>query len=166
MNWDQATDIILYASFAVLAIFAILGACQLIKRKSIKQVDRPLLAMFIPLSLVVITYIVFDKFLILNTRPDGSGEPSFPSTHAMVVATIFAVVGLALKYYVKIKALRIIIDSIMLILTVIVALGRVLADKHWTSDVIAGLIFAAVFAIIYYLIIRRYQNAQHLHENH
>lgn len=159
MNWDLATDIILYASFAILAVFAILGLCQWLKRKSLKKVDKPLLAMLVPLALMAATCIIFDKFLILNTRPDGSGEPSFPSTHAMVVATIFACVALILPKYIKSKFAIIALDFAMLALTVITAIGRVFADKHWSSDVIAGLIFASIFATIYYLIIRRKTHA-------
>lgn len=159
MDWDLATDIILYASFAVLAVFAILGLCQWLKRKSLKKVDKPLLAMPIPLALMATTYIIFDEFLILNTRPDGSGEPSFPSTHVMIVATIFACVALILPKYVKSKFAIAALDFAMLALTVFVAIGRVLADKHWLSDVVAGFIFAIIFAAIYYLIIRRKSHA-------
>lgn len=159
MKWDLITNIILAAAIAVLVVFAMIGLCQWIKRKSLKKVDKPLLAMFVPLILMALTYVVFDKFLILNTRPDGSGEPSFPSTHTMVTATIFACVALALPKYIKNKPLRIILCLIMFALTALVAVGRVLANKHWASDVVAGLIFATIFTIIYYLIIRSHKNA-------
>ena len=159
MDWDKATDIILYASFAILGVFIILAFAQLIKRKSIKKVDKPLLVMPIPLILMVITYVVFDKFLILNTRPDGSGEASFPSTHVMVVGTIFLLVAIALPRYIKSKATCAILDIIMLTLFAITAYGRIAANMHWLSDVIAGAVFAAVFGLIYYLIIRKPKHA-------
>ena len=159
MQWAKITDIILIASIAVLGVFAILGFCQLVRRKSLKKVDKPLLAMLIPLVLMAITYFIFDKFLILNTRPNGSGEPSFPSTHTMVVATIFLCVALILPRYIKSKAAVITLDILMLALTTLVCIGRVSANMHWISDVVGGLIFAAIFATIYYLIIRRHQNA-------
>ena len=151
MNWDKITNIILIASFAVLAVFAILGLCQWIHRKSLKKVDKPLLWMLLPLALMAITYVVFDKFIILNTRPDGSGEPSFPSTHVMVVATIFFLAMLALPKYIKSKTALVFLDLFMLAFIALTAAGRVLADKHWLSDVIAALIFAAIFVVIYYL---------------
>jgi undecaprenyl-diphosphatase len=166
MNWNTITNIILGAALAVLAVFAILGAYQWATRKSLKKVDKNLLAMLVPLILIVVTYIIFDKIFVLNTRPDGSGEPSFPSTHTMVVATIFLLAIINLKNYVKNKTLRVALCVIMLALIAAVAVGRVLANKHWTSDVIGGLIFATAFSVIYYLIIRRTQNAKHLHKNH
>ena len=159
MQWSKITDIILIASIAVLGVFAILGLCQWIQRKSLKKVDKPLLAMLVPLIFMAATYIIFDKFLVLNTRPNGSGEPSFPSTHTMVVATIFLCVALILPRYIKSKAAIITLDILMLALTILVCIGRVAANMHWISDVIGGLIFAVIFAVIYYLIIRRYKNA-------
>lgn len=159
MQWSKITDIILAASLAVLGVFAILGLYQWIQRKSLKKVDKPLLAMFVPLILMAVTYIIFDKFLVLNIRPNGSGEPSFPSTHTMVVATIFLCVAIILPRYIKSKATVITLDILMFTLTILVCFGRVLADMHWISDVAGGLIFAIIFAVIYYLIIRRYKNA-------
>ena len=155
MQWDIATNIILVASLAALAIFAFLALIQWIQRKSLKKVDRPLLLMLVPLLLMVITYFIFDKFLILNTRPDGSGEPSFPSTHVMVVATIFYLIAIILPNYVKSKTACVLLDVLMFILIILVSIGRVFANKHWISDVVGALIFAAIFALIYYLTLRR-----------
>ena len=159
MQWAKITDIILIASLAILAVFAILGLYQWISRKSLKKVDKPLLWMSLPLALMAATYFIFDKILIWNTRPNGSGEPSFPSTHTMVVATIFFCVAIILPQYVKSKIARVIIDLLMLALLALVCVGRVAANMHWTSDVIGGLVFAIIFAVIYYLIIRRYKDA-------
>lgn len=163
MNWDKITDIILFASIALLGVFALLGLYQWITRKSLKKVDRNLLAFFVPLILMVITYLIFDKLFILNTRPDGSGEPSFPSSHAMAVTTIFMLIALNLPTYIRQKPLRVVLYILMFALTILVAIGRVLADKHWASDVLAGLVFAGIFILVYYLIIRRTKNVQHLH---
>lgn len=154
-TWDQISDLILYTAFAALAVFVVLGCIQLIRRKSLKKVDKPLLAAPIPLVLMAAVYVVFDKFLVLNTRPNGSGEPSFPSTHVMVVATIFGLVALLLPCYIKSRAVCIILDILMLILLILVAAGRILSDMHWPSDVAAGLIFAAIFIAIYYFIVKK-----------
>ena len=156
MQWDKATNIILIAALAILAIFAGLGLYQWIARKSIKKVDRRLLFMPIPLAIMVLVYIVFDKFFILNLRPDGSGEPSFPSTHVMVVATIFFLVTINLRTYIKQKPLCILINILMLILLSVTCVGRVLANKHWVSDVIGGLAFAFIISEIYYYIIKKW----------
>ncbi|MBR2830890.1 phosphatase PAP2 family protein [Candidatus Saccharibacteria bacterium] len=152
MNWETATNITLIASMASLGVFALLGLYQLIIRKSLKKVDKPLLYLIVPLILMVITYFIFDKLLILNTRPDGSGEASFPSTHVMVVATIFACLIILLPRYIASKPLRLTLTIIMLILIVLTSIGRVLANKHWPSDVAGALIFSAIFTLIYYIL--------------
>ena len=156
MQWDKATDIILVAAIATLAIFAGLGLYQWITRKSLKKVDKRLLFIPIPLAIMAVTYFVFDKFFILNFRPDGSGEPSFPSTHVMVVATIFFLITINLSTYIKQKPLRILIEILMLALLSITCVGRVMANKHWVSDVIGGLAFAFIFSEIYYFIIKKW----------
>ena len=158
MQWDKATDIILIAAIAIIAIFAGLGLYQWITRKSLKKVDRRLLFLPIPLAIMAIAYFVFDKFIILNLRPDGSGEPSFPSTHVMVVATIFLLTAINLKTYIKQKPLRILIEVLMFALLALVCVGRVLANKHWISDVVGGLAFSLIFAEIYYFIIKKWSN--------
>ena len=167
MQWDLITNIILISSIITLGIFAALGVYQWATRKSFTKVDPELRWMIVPLILMVITYFVFDKLFILNTRPDGSGEPSFPSTHVMVVATIFFCITLILPHYIKNKAIRIILELLMVAFISLTCTGRVLADKHWVSDVIAALIFAAIFSEIYYLIIKRSKkHAKHLQPNH
>ncbi len=155
MNWDLISDIILIASFALLGVFVILGLYQLFTRKSLFKVDHRLLWMILPLALMVIIYIVFDKFIVLNVRPNGSGEASFPSTHVMVALTIFSLIALNLPYYVKSRLAWTSLDLAMLVLSVLICVGRILSGMHWWSDVLGGIVFAMIFVSIYYLITRR-----------
>ena len=168
MEWENITNITLLTSFAVLAVFVFLGLYQWITRNSLKKVDKRILAMPIPLILMAITYFVFDNIWILNTRPDGSGEPSFPSTHVMVVATIMFIATLNLNKYVKQKTLNVILEILMVVLVSLTCVGRVLANKHWISDVLGALAFAFIFSEVYYLIIKKRskKHEQHLHEDH
>ncbi len=155
MQWEKITDIILIAAIAVLGVFALMGLTEWIKRKSLKKVDKELTAMFPPLVLMTITYFIFDKVFILSTRPDGSGKPSFPSSHTMAVATIFLMVMYALPKYIKNKPLCVFLDFIMLAMIGLVSYGRVAANMHWPSDVVCGLVFAIIFTGIYYAIVKR-----------
>lgn len=166
MDWDKITNIILIASFATLVPFVILGISQWVRRKSLAKVDKSLLWFPLPLAIMAITYVVFDKFLILNTRPDGSGEASFPSTHVMIVATIFFLIAIILPRYIRSKAACITLDFFMLAFIILTCVGRVLANKHWPSDVLGALAFSVIFALIYYLIIRSYKHAKHFHRDH
>ena len=168
MKWDLITNIILIAAIIVLGLFVCLGIYQWITRKSFKKIDPELRWAIVPIVLMGITYIVFDKVLIWNTRPDGSGEPSFPSSHVMLVATTFFLTAIILPKYVEKQSHRIFIDVMMLVLLALVCVGRVLANKHWISDVEGALIFSLIFAVIYCLIIRRTTNhgTKRVHKNH
>lgn len=159
MNWSLITNIILASAIAVLVFFCCLALYQWIKRKSFIKIDPELRWAPLPLALMALVYIVFDHFIILATRPNGSGEPSFPSTHVMIVATIFALVAIILPRYVQSKSSLIIIDLMMFFLVILEAIGRVLANMHWVSDVIGAICFAAIFAFVYYLILRRTQKS-------
>ena len=119
------------------------------------KIDKNLLWAILPFILMVITYFLFDKVFVLNTRPNGSGEPSFPSTHTMVVATIFFIVALNLKKYIANIYIRIFLYIVMAVLIALVSVGRVFANMHWVSDVLGGLGFAAIFAAIYYFVTKQ-----------
>lgn len=166
MTWALITNIILFTALFMLAILGILGLTQWISRKSLKKVDPELTLALIPLVLMTIAYFIFDKLIVLNVRPDGSGEPSFPSTHVMVVTTIFILSALVLPKYVKSKVAYVSFDIIMFAMIILVCVGRVLANMHWVSDVIGGLVFAAIFSVVYYLILKRRNNAKRIHKNH
>ena len=160
-TWDLATNIILIAAIAVLGVFACLAVYQWISRKSFKKIDKELRWATVPIVLMAATYFIFDHLLVLNTRPNGTGEPSFPSSHVMLVATVFALAAIILPKYIKNKAALIILDVLMLILVIFVSVGRVLANMHWASDVAGALIFTAIFAAIYYAIIKLTKGAKH-----
>ena len=154
MDWNKATDIMVYSALATVAIFGVMGLCQWISRKSLKKVDKTLWLILVPLSLMVITYFLFDHVFVWNVRPDGSGEPSFPSTHTMIVATVFFCAMFALPKYIKQKSLVAFIDLIMLAFVVLVPVGRVLANKHWISDCVGAIIFSAIFALFYFILLK------------
>ena len=162
MQWDLITNIILISSIITLAVFAALGVYQWVTRRSIKKVDPELLWFPLPMALVALTYLIFEIFPV-NVRPDGSGESSFPSTHVMVVTTIFFVVMIILPRYVKNRTIRIILNIIMVALIGLTTYGRVAANKHWVIDVIGGVAFAFAFSEIYYYAYKKFKKSREKH---
>ena len=164
-TWELITNIILILSLIALGAFAVLGLVQWIKRKSLKKVDKQLRWFPLPLALMAATYVVFDKFLpkffdFMPTRPNGSGEPSFPSTHVMIVATIFFITTIILPKYIKNKVVRIILELLMVIGLALTCTGRVMANMHTPIDVLGGIAFAFIFAEIYFQIIKPRKKAK------
>lgn len=156
MDWNKATDTMVYAAIATIGVFAVIGLYQWITRKSLKKVDKTLLLMLVPLVLLVITYLLFDHVFIWNVRPDGSGEPSFPSTHTMIATTAFLCAAIALPKYIKQKSLIVFLDLVMFAFVVLVPVGRILANKHWISDCIGAIIFSVIFAGIYFVLVKKF----------
>lgn len=164
--WEIITNIILAISILTLVAFLGLGLYQWTKRGAIEKVDPEIAWLWLPVVLMAITYLVFDKLIVLATRPNGSGEPSWPSTHVMVVATIFFIVTIILPHYIKDRTTRIVLEVLMVIAISLTCTGRILANMHSLGDVIGGLVFAFIFSEIYYQIIKRSKkNAKRLHKN-
>lgn len=156
-NWGSVTNILLVAVFAILGLFGIIGLVQWIKRKSLKKVDPELLWMLPSLVLMAVIYVIFEKFIVIHTRPimiGGVAESSFPSTHVMIAATILLMVMRALPRYISSRARRIVIDVCLTSVIVVMAAGRVLAGMHWMSDVLGGLVFGAVLMAVYVIILK------------
>ena len=157
--WELITNIVLILAFITVGAFAVLGLVQWIKKKSFKKVDKQLRWMPFPLALMAATYVIFDKILpkivdFMPTRPNGSGEPSFPSTHVMIVATVFFIATIALPKYIKNKTTRILLEVFMVIGIALACTGRVMANLHTVVDVVGALVFAFVFSEIYLQVIK------------
>ena len=165
MQWDLITNIILVLSIITLAAFGAIGLYQWVTRKSIKKVDPELLWLPLPLALLAITYLIFEIFPV-NYRPEASGlsnESSFPSTHVMVVTTIFFITMIILPRYVKNKTSRTILNVIMVALIGLTTVGRVNANMHWVIDVIGGVAFAFAFSEIYYYAYKKFKKSRKKH---
>ena len=165
MEWIKITDIILAISILILGLCAILGLIQWISRGSIKKVDKQILWLLLPAVLLVVTYLLFDKVLPeifpgMPHRPNNPEEPSFPSTHVMVVTTIFFCVSAALPKYTKSKTLITILDILMFILASLTATGRIISQMHTYVDVIGAVVFSFIFYEIYYSCIHKKKKAK------
>ena len=164
--WELISNISLVLAILTFGAFGALGLYQWIKRKDFAKIDYEIVWMLVPTVLMAATYLIFDHLIILSPRPNGSGEPSFPSTHVMVVATIFFVTTIILPHYIKNRTTRIVLEVLMVIAISLTCTGRILSDMHSLGDVIGGLVFAFIFSEIYYQIIKRSKkNAKRLHKN-
>ncbi len=167
MQWETITNIILISALITVAFFAVLGLYQWITRKSLKKVDPEILWMPLPLLLMAIVYFIFILFPVA-TRPNGSGESSFPSTHVMVVTTIYFMITIIIPKYIKSTAIQIALEFIIVIFISLTCTGRIMAELHSLWDVIGGIVFAFIFSEIYYLAYRKgkKKNAKRVYQNH
>lgn len=106
------------------------------------------------------------KDIFLRARPDivphlvFVDTASFPSGHAMNSAIVFLTLGALLTRTQKRRAARLYLVAIAILLTLLVGISRVYLGVHWPSDVAAGWIVGAAWAI-FCLAIARLLQARH-----
>lgn len=151
------TDVLGYVAIAVAALFAVFGAAQLIKGKSIKKVDFRILllgALYIALAVCFI----FFEFAVVNYRPvilDGKLAASFPSSTTLVTICVFGSAILVCNHYLKKKkALCITINSICAAIIVFTVIGRLVCGVHWFTDIIGAVLLSSFLIMLYYSFVK------------
>ena len=108
--WYKLTNGLGYVALIVALLFALLGLCQLVRRRGLGRMDRELLMLGLFYVLLLGCYVLFEKVFV-NYRPvmitaaDGL-EASYPSSHTMLACFIFATAMMQLPRLVKSPALR------------------------------------------------------------
>ncbi len=149
----KITEYLGYLLFGFVLVYAILGLVQLIKKKSIKKVDRNILCFGGLMVVMLIVYVLFDK-LALNYRPvilDGELEPSYPSSHTLFALCIAGGVILLNKGTFVSSKFSKVVSIIAMFLASFTVVGRMLSGAHWISDILGGILISAALLSIYNL---------------
>lgn len=151
--WYNITDCIGILSFLTAGFFAVVGALQLVERKSVFKIDKTILGIGILYIVTVIIYVLFEK-IIVNYRPilmpeSLTPEASFPSSHTMIVCVVMGSAIIAAKEYVKTLSKRRIINILCIVLAAVMVVGRLMSGVHWFTDVLGGVLVsgALLFAL-------------------
>lgn len=153
MLWYDITDILGLVAIAVAAVFAVLGAIQLIKRKSIKKVDMKILTLGGLYAVMMLFYVLFEV-VIINYRPiimPDSTEPeaAFPSSHTMLVCVIMCSAVMVMKDYIKNAHLRLTLQIVSAVIVAVTVVGRLLSGVHWLTDVFGGVLISITLLSIF-----------------
>lgn len=151
--WYKLTQVFGYVAILLAAAFALLGFIQLIKRKSLLKVDKNLLMLGVVYILLVLLYVLFEK-IPFNYRPvildPAEGlEPSYPSTHTLLILTVFGTAIQLAGDYIKNTKLLLAAKISALIIMVLTIIGRLICGVHWFTD-IAGGVLLSLFLISFY----------------
>lgn len=134
--------------------FAVLGLVQWIRRKSLKKVDRSLLALGGFYVAVAAAYLFFES-CIINYRPvliSGNLEASYPSSTTLLVLCIMPTAAMQLSSRLKCEKIKRSIVLLISAFTALMVIGRLLSGVHWLSDIIGGILLSATLITLYLLV--------------
>ena len=129
---------------------------QLLKRRSLKEVDPEILALGVFYVLVIGCYVLFE-LVVINYRPvlmPGAAEveASFPSSHTMLICSVMGSTVMVLKRYIKGDALRMGLQAGCVIVAVITVAGRLLSGVHWLTDILGGVLLSCALLALFSLL--------------
>ncbi len=151
MLWYDITDVLGLVAIATAAGFAVFGLCLLIRRKSFKRVDLDMWLLGAFYVLVIVLYVGFE-LVPLNYRPIDMGagaEPSFPSTHTMIVVCIMGTAVYQFWRRIKNAVWRYIAVIVSLLVAAVTVCGRLVSGVHWVTDIIGGILVSLALCLLY-----------------
>lgn len=154
MTWYMITDWLGIIPILMSMIYAIIGLKQLIKRKSIRKVNKEIIILGIFYIIVISIYILFEKYII-NYRPilmNGFLESSFPSSHTLMTICLCGSSIIINNKLFKNNFTKI-LNIISLFIIIITIIGRFISGVHWFTDIIGGILISSFFLMLFYSII-------------
>lgn len=153
--WYTLTMAIGLVAILVLGLWACLGLSQLIRRKSLAKIDRPLWALAGAMVLVGALYVFFEM-VVVNYRPvltDGVLEASYPSSHTILGVCVFLLSVVLIPKYLKSALLAKLLQAVAVGMALINPVGRLLSGVHWFTDIVGALLLSGVVVGVYYLLL-------------
>ncbi len=149
--YDIFSDVLAYAAFIYVAGFALLGAYQLVKGKSLKKVDLDIYALGAFYVAVLAFYALFEV-LIINYRPvleDGVLEASYPSSHTMLAICIYATASMQFRYRLSDGKISKIIKCFTELAMLLTPITRYFSGKHWLTDIVGAVLLSLALTNAY-----------------
>ena len=150
--WYTVTECLGIAALLCAAGFGAVGIWQLLKRKSIRKVDRELIVLGCLYVLVVAFYLLFEQ-VVINYRPilvDGVLEASYPSSHVLLVTCIAATAAIQLGMRnSRAPGFHLAVNFAAVSIIVLTAIGRLLSGVHWFTDIVGALLLSASLVTMY-----------------
>ena len=132
-------------------LFGGLGFVQLVKRRSLFQVDYDILILGIYYLVVIVGYLVFEMIPI-NYRPiliEGRMEASYPSSTTLLVLSVMPTLAEQLNRRLKYAALKRGVSAFCICFSAFMVIGRLIAGVHWFTDIVGAVLLSAGVYCIY-----------------
>ena len=142
---------------AVCLGFGVMGATQLVRRRSLSAVDPDLLLLGVYYVLIAATYLVFEAFPI-NYRPipiDGVMEASYPSSTTLLVLGVMPTLAYQIVRRSKSIQAKVAVVAFVAAFSALMVAGRLVSGVHWATDIVGSIVLAAgLFAMYRYAVAR------------
>lgn len=161
MFWYNISKLLGILTYCVAGFFGLFGVYQLVKKKSIKEVDANILILGL-VYLVILFFFLLFEVVTVNYRPvvkdlEEGLEGSYPSTHTLLAVGVLGTACFQIYWRVKEENLR----MALLILTaadmVVVVVARALSGVHWFTDIVGGIILGFFFVSLYKALMTNYK---------
>jgi len=131
--------------------FAILGACQLLRKRNLLRVDADILLLGVYYVLVILGYLLFEAFPI-NYRPvpiDGVMEASYPSSTTLLVLSVMPTLHFQVAR--RCKNPHLLRASLIFSagFSIFMILGRLLSGVHWATDIAGSVLLSSGLFLLY-----------------
>lgn len=151
MTLYTVTDWLGLVPIGLMLGFAVLGICQLVKRKHLLKVDKEILLLGMFYVSVLAVFLFFEEFII-NYRPvliNDCLEASYPSSTTMLVMCVMPTSAVILKRRINNRVLRNIVVAVIYAFTVFMVTGRLVSGVHWITDIVGGALVSGGLTQLY-----------------
>ena len=135
--------------------FGVLGLVQLVKRRSLLNVDRDILLLGAYYMLVIAFYLIFEMIPV-NYRPvliEGRLEASYPSSTTLLVLSVMPTLMFQANRRVSNVIIRKAVAVFVILFSAFMLIGRLISGVHWATDIIGSVLLSAGLYILYHSVV-------------
>ena len=131
--------------------FGVLGFMQMIRKRSLMQVDLDILLLGVYYVLVIAYYLIFEMIPI-NYRPvliEGRLEASYPSSTTLLVLSVMPTLMFQAYRRVEHPLIRKATAVFAIAFSAFMVIGRLISGVHWATDIIGSILLSAGLFMLY-----------------
>ena len=146
------TDLLGVVPLLVALAFAALGLMQWIKERSIRRVERSVIALGVLYAAAAAAFMLFEV-CVVNYRPvliEGALEASYPSSTTLTVLCVMPTAAMQLCSRMKKGRLRKTVLAAIWAFALFMVIGRLASGVHWVTDIVGGMLLSAGLVTLYH----------------
>lgn len=151
MTLYNITDWLGLVPVFVCMVFGLVGFIQLIKRKSLLNVDTDIIFLGVYYVIVIMGYLIFEMIPI-NYRPiliGGFAEASYPSSTTLLVLSVMPTLSFQADRRLKSRTAKKIIRIITVLFSLFMVTGRLVSGVHWVTDIVGSVLLSTGLFLVY-----------------